>query len=272
METGLWGAIAYLAQAVSLHGIDGVAQDAGKSGFICALVCLVVPILEAMIGKMPTSRTWIAAGVATVGIGLLELGDMAPGTGGLSSSDLVSLLQPIGFGLGFWRMETFSRKYPDGALPLAAGQVLSTGIISGLWALSEAGYLGPEGFMGMNTLLGGPDAIVSGAGGGLGGEGSAAMLASWMDTIVSSPTLFATIMWTGIATTALTILGETMVSRVESSRVESGSDLCAVNFNFTLRWGSTFNTTHASTPSDVPSAVPTTPPPLTNPPRPHPRP
>ena len=110
METGLWGAIAYLAQAVSLHGIDGVAQDAGKSGFICALVCLVVPVLEAMIGKMPTSRTWIAAGVATVGIGLLEMGDMAPGAGGLSSSDLVSLLQPIGFGLGFWRMETFSRK------------------------------------------------------------------------------------------------------------------------------------------------------------------
>ena len=88
--------------------------------------------------------------------------------------------------------------------------MLSTGIISGLWALSEAGYLGPEGFMGMNTLLGGPDALV--AGGGVGGEGSAAMLASWMDTIVSSPTLFATIMWTGIATTALTILGETMVS------------------------------------------------------------
>ena len=68
--------MAYLAQAVSLHGIDGVAQDAGKSGFICALVCLVVPILQAMIGKMPTQRTWLAAGIATVGIGLLELGDM----------------------------------------------------------------------------------------------------------------------------------------------------------------------------------------------------
>ena len=108
----------------------------------------------------------MAAGVATLGIGLLELGDAAavPGGGVLSSSDLVSLLQPLGFGLGFWRMETFSRKYPDGALPLAAGQVLSTGIISLLWALSEAGFMGDNGFLGINTLLGGP-------GGGWHGQG-----------------------------------------------------------------------------------------------------
>jgi len=215
-ETGLWCAVGYLAQALSLQGIGGVAQDAGKSGFICALVCLVVPILDAMIGKMPSRRTWIAAAAATLGIGLLELGDAAPvpGAGGVvsvSTSDLVSLLQPIGFGLGFWRMETFSRKFPEGALPLAAGQILSTGILSTGWALSEAGFMGVSGFMDINTNLGGPGTLDGTSVDGV------ATLSGWVSTIVASPVLLGTIMWTGVATTALTVLGETMALRTLSA-------------------------------------------------------
>jgi drug/metabolite transporter (DMT)-like permease len=64
------------------------------AAFICSLQVVLVPIVLGLFGKQVTKNVWIAAFLAVLGVGLLELGDAT--SVGLSIGDLWCLGQPIG--------------------------------------------------------------------------------------------------------------------------------------------------------------------------------
>ena len=107
LEVGMWNSIGYVAQAVGL-----ATTSASKSAFLCSLAVVMVPLLDYLAGKKLLSRQVMGAVLAVVGVGFLELeglgggGDLAHSL--LSPGDIASLVQPIAFGLGFWRMEAAS--------------------------------------------------------------------------------------------------------------------------------------------------------------------
>lgn len=99
----------------------------------------MVPLLDSLKGQPPPRRAWVAAALAAMGVAVLELGDCGGTLESLTRDDWLSLLQPIGFGVGFWRMEAFGHKFPRDALPLAAGQVAGVAMAASVWAAYEFG-------------------------------------------------------------------------------------------------------------------------------------
>jgi len=119
------------------------------------------------------------------GVGVLELsgGDgvaTATTTAGsflsLSRGDLLSLVQPFAFGIGFWKIENALQRYPTEARRLTAAQLLAVFMASLCYGLSAT---------------------------------DSATLASidW-SAIVTSPMVLFSLFWTGVITTALTIYME----------------------------------------------------------------
>jgi len=181
-EVGLWNSIGYVAQAVGLE-----TTPASKSAFICSLAVVVVPLLNFFFaeGKKIETRQWIGAILAVAGVGVLELsgGDgvaTATTTAGsflsLSRGDLLSLVQPFAFGIGFWKIENALQRYPTEARRLTAAQLLAVFMASLCYGLSAT---------------------------------DSATLASidW-SAIVTSPMVLFSLFWTGVITTALTIYME----------------------------------------------------------------
>ena len=101
LEIGLYSAIGYYAQAQSLQ-----TSQASTTAFICSLAVIVVPILNLIFEKTNKSfgsimSSLFPAILAAAGVASLELGGSElPGIG-----DLWAFLQPLFFGLGFWRIE-----------------------------------------------------------------------------------------------------------------------------------------------------------------------
>lgn len=127
-EVGMWNSVGYLAQAVGLE-----TTDASKSAFICSLAVVIVPLLNLVTGKQLLSREIFGAVMAVAGVGVLEMGGLASG---FSSGDVASLLQPLFFGVAFWRMETAMRKYPQEANRSTAAQLLAVFMTSSIYCLS----------------------------------------------------------------------------------------------------------------------------------------
>lgn len=73
--------------------------------------------------------------MAVAGVGVLEFGGDATDLS-LTSGDLASLLQPLMFGVAFWRMEKAMRKYPDEANRSTAAQLLAVFLTSAAYCLS----------------------------------------------------------------------------------------------------------------------------------------
>ncbi len=150
LEIGGWVALGYLSQGVGLE-----TSSAGKAAFLCSLSVLVCPILAeldrrraaehaaaaggraaiaaaaaagdpeaaadaAVIAEPPPPvGLWPSVVLAILAVATLELGGAsAPGVG-----DLWLLIQPVGFGFGFYRSEAALRALPDQAGPLTAIQV-----------------------------------------------------------------------------------------------------------------------------------------------------
>ena len=105
-----------------------------QSAFICSLAVVIVPIMDFLSGKRLLSRQISGAIMAVAGVGFLEFGGAAGLT--LSSGDIASLLQPLMFGVAFWRMETAMRKYPDEANRSTAAQLLAVFLTSAAYCLS----------------------------------------------------------------------------------------------------------------------------------------
>lgn len=100
LEVGMWNSIGYVAQAVGLE-----TTTASKSAFLCSLAVVIVPILDFLNGRKLATKQVIGAILAVVGVGILELeGAHSISDLALSSGDLASLIQPLAFGFGFWKM------------------------------------------------------------------------------------------------------------------------------------------------------------------------
>lgn len=171
-EVGLWNSIGYVSQAV---GLD--TTPAAESAFICSLAVVTVPILDFLAGKKLLTRQWTGAVLAVVGVAFLELVGSSTAGQTLTSGELMTLVQPLAFGVGFWRMERAMHRFPDQASRMTAAQLLAVFMASlayGVWAID------------IPTLQSYP----------------------WAEWMTNSSVLFS-IFWTGIITTALTIYMET---------------------------------------------------------------
>ncbi|GAX23889.1 hypothetical protein FisN_20Hh095 [Fistulifera solaris] len=180
-EVGIWNCIGYIAQAVGLK-----TTLASKSAFFCSMAVVVVPLLDFLFKGQTIHFNQIAGLVlAIIGVGALELGDMDFASGTLLSyGDLVSLIQPLAFGLGIWRMETAVRKYPNQAMRATAAQLSIV-------------FLGSAIFC-----------TLSGDGG---------FDSTQLKSILTKPMVLAPLLWTGLITTALTIYMESVAMKTLSA-------------------------------------------------------
>ena len=234
MQVGFWVSIGYISQAVGLETTDAskvilflycirqiVSLDIKtlivfllikqQSAFICSLAVVFVPILDAMTGKMLSPRKMLGILMAVSGVGLLEFGEsiLSMNSGldlpAISTGDLISFIQPIAFGIGFWRMEHAMEKFPDDACRLTSAQLLSVGLMSLFYCLSGLGGTAPPSL----------DQIVE-----------------WL----SNYEILIALAWTGVVTTAMTIYMETLalksISAAEATLIFSTEPI----------WGTLFAT------------------------------
>lgn len=179
LEVGAWNAFGYMFQAIGL-----LTTPASTSSFICSLAVVTVPILDFLTGKKILKNEIIGALFAVVGVALLELEGLSDGLP-LNQGDIFSLVQPLAFGLGFWRMEHYLRKYPSDAMKLTAAQLFTIALSSlGVFLFTSHGNL-PE--MGQ--------------------------IQEWM----SNPVIVKSLLWTGLITTALTVAMETIALKTLSA-------------------------------------------------------
>jgi len=225
-EVGLWNSIGYVAQAVGLE-----TTQASKSAFICSLAVVVVPLLDFVTGsKGIKTRQWIGAILAVVGVGFLELAGggtvdaataidtvQSSSTGLLSTGDMLSLVQPFAFGIGFWKIEKALHQYPTEARRLTAAQLLAVFIASLCYGWSA---------IDTSTLHSFP----------------------WSEWL-TSPTILFSLFWTGVITTALTIYMENKAMETLSAAEAT------VIFATEPLWGTAFAATVMSEQLGVNSAI-----------------
>ncbi|GAX23891.1 hypothetical protein FisN_20Hh097 [Fistulifera solaris] len=134
LEVGLWNSIGYLAQAIGLE-----TTMASKSAFLCSMAVVIVPLLDFIFkGKKLAPRQILGVVLAIMGVGALELGDVADTLTAeslISQGDWISMLQPLFFGFGFWRMEKAMHDFPDHPLRVTGGQLLAVFLGSALFTV-----------------------------------------------------------------------------------------------------------------------------------------
>jgi len=186
MEIGVLNSVGYISQAIGLK-----TTTASKSAFICSMAVVIVPILDYIWGKPLLRRQVIGAVLAAMGVYALEMG----GTETLNSGDIMSLMQPLMFGLGFWRMEAAMEKYPTEAGRLAASQLLAVFLVS----VSYLTCWSPvSGFSVSDACHALP---------------STTEVMTWL----YDPKILGALLWTGIVTTAFTIWMETLALKTLSA-------------------------------------------------------
>ena len=227
LEVGLWNSIGYVAQAVGLE-----TTLASESAFLCSMAVVIVPLLDWIAGKKLQSRQWVGALMALVGVAFLELGDVGAlmeGKGsGINTGELLSLVQPFTFGLGFWRMEQAMRRFPQEAPRMTAAQLMAIFISSVAYGLWTMGVFEPffvsssietalAGFQ--SSLVGIPDSF------------------PWREWS-TNPSILFSLFWTGCITTALTIYMETLalesLSAAETTLIFSTEPLWGTAFAVAL--------------------------------------
>lgn len=219
VEVGIYAGIGYWAQAVALQ-----TSHASTAAFICSLAVVVVPILDKLFGKktsgIPWYNTFLPAILAASGVACLELGDsVVPAAG-----DAFAFLQPIFFGLAFWRVESHMGKNlmgPDDPKVFTGAMMLAVATFAMVWSAAE--FVLPGLQQGSSILE------------VLGTQGAA--FADWR--------VGAAILWTGVVTTALTTFGENLAMRrlsaAESTIIYSteplwGAAFAAVALGEELGW------------------------------------
>ena len=178
-DIGCWTGLGYVAQAFGLE-----TTRASTSAFICSLAVVIVPILDWLSGKKPSSRTVIGSLVAVIGVALLELDGIEHAS--FINGDFFNLLQPFAFGIGFWRLEHAMKRYPEEAMKLTAMQLLTTAVLSILSCVMLSGLSGLPSFHEIIT---------------------------W----VRNPVILRSILLTGLINTALTVYLETSAMKTLSA-------------------------------------------------------
>jgi drug/metabolite transporter (DMT)-like permease len=237
LEVGMWNSFGYVAQAVGLE-----TTLASKSAFLCSMAVVIVPLLDWIAGKTLVSRQWIGAMMALVGVAFLELG----GASGVSASasniigdntevalsgfsaltsdittgDLLSMVQPFAFGLGFWRMEQAMNQYPEEAPRMTAAQLMAVFISSFVYGLYTLDVFDSNGLVGLQSSL-----------------ATIEMSFPWKEWF-TDPSILFSLFWTGCITTALTIYMETLalesLSAAETTLIFSTEPLWGTAFAVAL--------------------------------------
>eukprot|EP00934_Nitzschia_sp_Nitz4_P008584 Nitzschia sp. Nitz4//scaffold20_size174350//118393//119562//NITZ4_002116-RA/size174350-processed-gene-0.110-mRNA-1//-1//CDS//3329541851//8574//frame0 len=156
LECGLSVSINYICQAKALEVIP-----AGKCCFIGTLSVVSVPLMNVFfLGRPLTSKTLLSAGVALVGVALLEQLIPIPGLAaatatttttstttttttsswGFSMGDWLAMGQPIGFGYAVMRMDYYLElyaHYPNRALTMTAAQCVAVCCLTFVWVLVD---------------------------------------------------------------------------------------------------------------------------------------
>lgn len=122
--------------------------------------------------------------MAVLGVGFLELGG-GGGVSAIGSGDIVSLVQPLAFGMGFWRMEAGMRRFPEEATRITAAQISAVFLASSIYTFFVSGEPLPV----MSQITG------------------------WL----TDPMIFGALFWTGCITTALTVYMETLALKTLSA-------------------------------------------------------
>jgi len=170
LEVGLYLFLAFAAQGLGL-----IETSASKSAFIASLAVVFVPLYDFLSGKKLSSRTVLTSILALSGVAVLELGDLSE----VTFSDVLTMFQPLMFGLCFWKMERLLPKHPDGVLSITLSQLLAVATLCGVWAM---------------------------------GEGNFPTLSS-VGTLLSNRETLIGLLWVGIVTTTLTFGVETYVMK-----------------------------------------------------------
>jgi drug/metabolite transporter (DMT)-like permease len=188
LEVGLYNAIGYFAQAQSL-----LSTNASNVAFICSLAVVVVPIIESLFGEKKgwkyLSSALFPALLAAAGVGCLELGGATtPGIG-----DLWAFLQPLFFGLGFWRIESHMKncKGPGETQAYTGAMMTMVFLLSSIWSFHD--FILPVSHYGHDIMH--------------------AALTSQLTNIFQDWRIPAALLWTGIVTTALTSYGENIAMK-----------------------------------------------------------
>lgn len=205
LDAGFWISLAYIGQAVGLQSVD-----ASKSAFICSLSVVCVPIFDALEGKVLSLQKIFGICLALSGVAILELGDslFTPGSDvalhSLTKGDLFSLIQPIAFGFGFWRVEKANENYPEECVRLSCSQLVGIGLVSNIFCVITGG--GGDTFPTITQIF------------------------EWL----SNFDILAALAWTGIITTAMTTFLET-----KALKTISASEAALIFLTEPL-WGSAF--------------------------------
>jgi drug/metabolite transporter (DMT)-like permease len=167
---------------------------------------VIVPFLDRIIGIPLASVQLIAATMSVSGVGLLSL---ESGSITITAGDLWSLIQPVAYGISFWRTEHALRRYPDEANRLIASQLMACFIIS-LVTTTVSHETGKDDAWDMRQL------------------------AEWL----SNPEIVIALLWTGILSTAVTSYLETNAMKhltaTESTLLVSSEPLWASLFAWIL--------------------------------------
>lgn len=105
--------------------------------------------------------------------------------GSFDTGYVLSFMQPLAFGMGFWKMEHAAEKYPDEAKQLTSWNILSVALASfAFWVFSSSLH--------SSTMLA-PEQQIH-------------QIIEWL----TNPMLLLSLIWTGLVTTALTLYLETL--------------------------------------------------------------
>jgi drug/metabolite transporter (DMT)-like permease len=103
-----------------------------KAAFFCSLYVLVVPFLDRLTGvALAREQVWGAC-LSVFGVALLSSED---GSVAFSVGDLLSLIQPLAFGIGYWRTEHALRRFPMEANRIAAAEIFACFLLSLAYAV-----------------------------------------------------------------------------------------------------------------------------------------
>uniref|UniRef100_A0A7S3L6W3 EamA domain-containing protein n=1 Tax=Amphora coffeiformis TaxID=265554 RepID=A0A7S3L6W3_9STRA len=197
-EVGLWYAVGYIVQALALLEVD-----ASKSAFFNAAAILVVPVLDMAFKGRPLGLPGaISISLAMFGMGLLQLGGMDRlSESAFSLADVFCACQAIFFGIGYWRLENGAGKFPGQAGRITMGILL--GVAFGAFSYSMLMGIVPP-----------PEAIVL--------------------TLYHMPMLTASLLWTGLGSTAFALYLETVALKAITA-----TELTILMTSVSL-WGSAF--------------------------------
>jgi drug/metabolite transporter (DMT)-like permease len=103
--------------------------SASKAGFITGLSVVIVPLLATLLRQPPTNRALVGAALATVGLGLLSLGDDVS----IQPGDLLVLGCAASFALHIVAVGRFAPR--QDVLALTTAQIVAAALLTGAGAL-----------------------------------------------------------------------------------------------------------------------------------------